>query len=307
MAAAGESVTVDVAGRELKLTSLDRVVYPKVGFTKRDVIAYYSEVARVMLPHLKDRAVEVRRYPDGVARPGFWQRDLPPPEQRPPWVQAARVYAQTRKGEIEYPHVVDEPTLLWCANRNMLEFHVFLAPFERPTNARTLVFDLDPGRGRDVVDCADIALVLRDTLEGEGLRVFPKTSGGKGLQLYVPLNCGGVTFAQTKAFARELAEAFEHLRPELVTARVAKSERAGKVLIDWGQNERNHLMVCPYSLRARDEPTVSAPVTWDEVERLAEERDAALLRFTAWEALERVEEKGDLFAEVLTLKQKLPF
>lgn len=301
------AIVVDVAGRELKLTSLDRVVYPKVGFTKRDVIAYYSEVARVMLPHLKGRAVEVRRYPDGVGEPGFWQRDLPAADKRPAWIQAARVYAATRGGEIEYPHIVDEPTLLWCANQNMLEFHVFLAPFARPTNPRSVVFDLDPGPGRDIVDCADVALVLRDTLEGEGLRVFPKTSGGKGLQLFVPLNRDDITFAETKAFAREMAEAFEHLRPGLVTAKVAKEARAGKVLIDWGQNERNHLMVAPYSLRARDEPTVSTPLDWREVEELADERDAARLRFTAWEALERVEDDGDRFADVLKVKQRLPF
>ncbi|HET6405992.1 MAG TPA: non-homologous end-joining DNA ligase [Candidatus Thermoplasmatota archaeon] len=303
--ASPSAVHVEVQGRALKLTSLDRVVYPKVGFTKRDVLAYYSEVAPAILPHLKGHAVEVRRYPGTVDEPGFWQRDLP--EKRPPWVQVAPVYAETRKGEIPYPHIVDEPTLLWCANQNMLEFHVFLAPFAEPARPRSVVFDLDPGAGRDIVDCADIALVLRDTLEGEGLRVFPKTSGGKGLQLFVPLNSPDTTYARTKAFARELAEAFEHLKPDLVTARMAKAARKGKVLIDWGQNERNHLMVAPYSLRARDEPTVSAPVTWDEVERLADERDPSLLRFTAWEALERVEERGDLFADVLTLQQRLPF
>ena len=303
--ASSASVVVAVGGRELKLTSLDRVVYPKVGFTKRDVIAYYSEVARAMLPHMKGRAAEVRRYPDGVGAAGHWLRDLPP--SRPAWVQSAPVYAETRKGEIEYPHVVDEPTLLWCANQNMLEFHAFLAPFAAPRNARSVVFDLDPGPGRGMADCADVALVLRDTLGGEGLRVLPKTSGGKGLQLFVPLNDDAMTFARTKAFARELAEAFEHLRPDLVTARVSKALRKGKVLIDWGQNERNHLMVVPYSLRARDEPTVSMPLEWAEVERLADERDAAELTFTAWEALERVEAKGDLFADVLTLEQALPF
>lgn len=306
MPPASAATWVDVGGRELKLTSLDRVVYPKAGVTKRDVLAYYSRIAPLMLPHLRDRAVEVRRYPDGVEGEGFWQRDLPPRGKRPAWLHAARVHADTRGGDIEYPHIVDEATLLWCANQNALEFHVFLAPFQRPREPAVVVFDLDPGAGRTLVDCADVALVLRDTLEGERLRLWPKTSGSKGLQLYLPINTGDITFAETKAFARQLAESFEHLRPSLVTARVAKSLRPGKVLIDWGQNERNHLMVAPYSLRARDEPYASAPLTWEEVERVAEEGDPSHARFTALEMLARAEEEGDLFAPVLTTKQRLP-
>lgn len=297
------SVLVDVQGHELKLTSLERVIYPEAGFTKRDLLAYYAAVAPWMLPHLKERAVEVRVHPDDV-RHGFWQRDLP--ADRPPWLQVARVHADTRGGDIEYPHVTSEAALLWCANRNMLEYHVFLAPWRTPREPRTLVLDLDPGEGRDITDCADVALVLRDTLEREGLRAWPKTSGGKGLQLYVPLNTPGLTFAQTKGVARELAEAFAHLKPELVTARVAKEARAGKILIDWGQNERNHLMVAPYSLRARAQPTVSAPLAWGEVEALAEERDAARVRFTALDMPARLRAKGDLFRAVLTTKQRLP-
>ena len=320
MRAASGIERVTVEGRELKLTSLDRPVYPSGGgadgrapFTKRDVLAYYAAIAPAILPHLRDRAVEARIFPDGVEAGGFWQRDLPVKDQRPEWLEAARVHADTRGGDIEYPHLVDLPSLLWAANRNMLELHLFLARYQSPRTPTTLVFDLDPGAGRDVVDCADIALVIRDVLEGEGLRAFPKASGGKGLQLYVPLNGArgqeDITFAETKRFARQLAEGFEHLQPRRITAKVAKSERKGKVLIDWGQNERNHLMVAPYSLRARperQEPTVSAPLAWREVERIADEADPTLARVTPDAATRRVEKEGDLFAPVLAVRQALP-
>lgn len=210
------------------------------------------------------------------------------------------------RGNIEYPHVTDAASLLWLANTNALELHVFLARFERPHEPTALVFDLDPGPGRDIIDCADIALVIRDTLEPEGLKLFPKTSGGKGLQLFAPLNTPGVTFSATKRVARQLAEAFALLQPERVTASVRKAARAGKVLIDWGQNERNHLMVAPYSLRARERPSVSMPLAWREVEQLADTGDASLARFEPWDALARVREKGDLFEPVLTMRQRLP-
>lgn len=293
-----------VGGHALRFTSLGRAVYPEAGMTKADVLAYYARVGAAMVPHLAGHATEVRVYPDGVAGEGFWQRDLP--ADRPAWMQVARVHAATRGGDIEYPDILDVASLLWCANRNMLEFHVFLAPWRTPLRPARLVLDLDPGPGRDVVDCADIALVLRDTLARSGLAAFPKTSGGKGLQLYVPLNTGEDDYARTKAYARGLAEAYARLAPELVTARVAKEARRGKVLLDWGQNERNHLMVAPYSLRARPRPSVSTPLRWDEVERLAARREADLVRFTPEEVLARVEKEGDLFAPVLTMRQRLP-
>jgi len=294
---------VSVGGRRLAIRNLDRVVFPQTGTTKAELLDYYVRVADVMLAHLGDRQLHMHRYPEGAAGPHFWQKGCP--EHRPPWVQTVAVYSRDKDANIDYC-VVDEPaSLLWAVNIGSIELHTSLhtrQDLHRPT---VLAFDLDPGPGVDVVGCAEVALRLRDLLDGAGLRSFAKTSGSKGLQVYVPLNCE-VSYAQARPAARTIAEVLEAAWPERVVSRMAKALRDGKVLIDWSQNTEHTSMVCAYSVRARSRPTVSTPLRWGEVRAAVDAGDPALLSFEMGDVLDRVQADGDLFGDVLTLRQELP-
>jgi bifunctional non-homologous end joining protein LigD len=288
-------VTTD--GRELKITNWDKVLYPHTGFTKGDLVAYYARVAPVVLPHLHDRPLTLKRYPNGVDKPYFYEKQSP--SHRPDWIQAARI------GEINYTLAQDRPTLIWLANLADVELHTSLslaAPIERPT---MMVFDLDPGPPAGILECCEVGLVLRGLFEQLGLESVVKTSGSKGLQVYVPLNTP-VDYAVTKPFSRRVAEVLEQRMPELIVSRMTKKLRPGKVLVDWSQNDEHKTTATVYSLRARERPTVSTPVSWDEVAACREHGDESLLTFTAEELLARVSDQGDVFAPVLSVKQQLP-
>jgi bifunctional non-homologous end joining protein LigD len=292
------AATVTVAGRELSLTNLDKVLYPKTGFTKGDVIDYYARISPVLLPHLHGRPLTLKRYPNGVDGQHFYEKNCP--AHRPGWVQTAQV------GDICFCLAHDLPTMVWLGNLADLELHTSLSladPIERPT---ILAFDLDPGPPADIVQCCQVARLLRGMFSHLGLESFAKTSGSKGLQVYVPLNHEGITYDKTKPFARAVAETLEKAEPDLIVSRMTKALRPGKVLVDWSQNDEHKTTVNVYSLRARERPTVSTPVTWEEVEACAESGDASLLVFDSEQVLARVEEHGDLFAPVLSLVQELP-
>jgi bifunctional non-homologous end joining protein LigD len=297
-----KAATTTVDRRELKLSNLDKPLYMEAGFLKRDVIGYYAAVATTILAHLESRALTVKRWPDGVDGKAFYQKQAP--AHRPDWVQT--VTLPSEKKPIDYLLAEDRATIVWLANLAALELHVPLARAEAPERPTMLVFDLDPGAPATAIECCHVALTLRGMFENLGLQSFVKTSGKKGLQLYVPLNDPGVTFAQTKPFAKTVAELLEEAEPELIVSRMTKTERPGKVLIDWSQNDRNKTTVCVYSLRAAERPTVSTPLHWDEVRAALDGGDPDALRFEAGRVLERIAERGDLFAPVLSLAQKLP-
>jgi len=298
-----EQTQISVGGRKLTLSNLDKVLYPKARFTKGQVIDFYVRVAPVLLPHLKDRPLTLKRYPNGVEKEFFYEKRCP--EHRPSWVKTARVWSETNRAEIPYCLANDLPSLVWAANLADLELHTSLARYKKVDQPTALVFDLDPGPGADVIDCARVALWLRDFLEERKLKSFPKTSGSKGLQLYAPLNTS-VTFDQTKTFARAAAETLAKEHPGEVLSKMARHLRAGKVFIDWSQNDHHKTTVCVYSLRAKERPTVSTPLKWSEVESALKSRPASDLTFESHEVIRRVEKFGDLFEPVLKLKQKLP-
>ena len=291
------SQAVSVDGRQLKLSNLEKVLYPQAGFTKAQVIDYYLRIAPALLPHVRDRPLTLKRYPDGVEGEYFYEKRCP--SHRPPWVKTANVEG------IEFCLMQDLPTLAWAANLADLEVHVPLHRARSPERPEMVVFDLDPGAPADLVTCCEVAEMLRGMFEALELRIFAKTSGSKGMQIYLPLNTPA-TYPQTKGFARAVAEALEQRRGDLVVSNMKKSLRPGKVLVDWSQNDAHKTTVGVYSLRARERPTVSTPVTWEEVRRCLRKRDASLLVFETAQALRRVEKLGDLFAPLLELKQKLP-
>jgi bifunctional non-homologous end joining protein LigD len=278
------------------------VLYPKARFTKGDVIAYYTTIAPVMLGHLAGRPLTVTRWPDGVQGKSFFQKQAP--AHRPQWVRTATVASERKP--IDYTLADDLPTLVWLANLAAIELHVPLSraqAIERPT---ALVFDLDPGAPASIVECCHVGLQLHGMFEHLGLHSFAKTSGSKGLQVYVPLNSADATYERTKPFAKAVAELLEGAEPDIVVSRMTKARRTGKVLIDWSQNDAKKTTVCVYSLRARERPTVSTPVEWDEVRAARDSGDPAGLAFEAPDVLARVAERGDLFAPVLSLVQELP-
>jgi bifunctional non-homologous end joining protein LigD len=292
---------IEVKGRKLQVSNLEKVLYPAAGFTKAQVIDYYIRVSDVLLPHLKNRPITLKRYPDGVTGPFFYEKQCPP--HRPDWVKTTPVQASERR--IDYCVLDDLPALVWAANLADLELHTFLhrAPaIGRPT---ALAFDLDPGAPADIVLCCKVGLWLREAFDALGLQCFPKTSGSKGLQVFVPLN-GAATYVKTKPFAHAFAERLEREHPEAVVSNMQKSRRGGKVLIDWSQNDEHKTTICVYSLRAKERPTVSTPVTWDEVAKTAKTGDASRLVFESGDVLKRIGKKGDLFEPVLKLKQRLP-
>ncbi len=264
-----------VDDRKIQVSNLDKVLYPKVGFTKGQVIDYYIRVAAVLLPHLKDRPLTMKRYPDGVGGEFFYEKNCP--SHRPKWVQTAKVWSEGNQRIMHY-----------C--------------LERPT---MMVFDLDPGAPADIVQCCQVGLWLRDLLAKIKLKSFAKTSGSKGLQVYVPLNTG-VTYDETKNLSRALAQHLEHDHADRVTSNMSKAVRKGKVFVDWSQNDEHKTTICVYSLRAKEEPTVSTPVTWSKVENCLKKKKSELLKFRSDQVLARVEKLGDLFEPVEKIKQKLP-
>ncbi|HEY2283305.1 MAG TPA: DNA ligase D [Solirubrobacteraceae bacterium] len=300
----GAAQNVEVQGRALRLTNLDKVLYPRTGFTKGDLIGYYSAIAPVLLAHLRDRPLTLKRYPDGVQGEHFYEKQCP--AHRPEWVQTTAVWSGRTEREIDYCLCQDLPTLVWLGNLADLELHPSLSyarELERPS---TLAFDLDPGPPAGVVQCCEVALQLRDVFAELGLWAFAKTSGLTGMQVYVPLNRDEASYEQTKPFARAVADVLAHSRPRLVVSHMAKAARRGRVLIDWSQNDEHKTTVCVYSPRAGETPTVSTPVTWEEVAACREADDPALLTFAPVQVLDRVREHGDLFAEVVSLRQTLP-
>ncbi|MCP2257638.1 bifunctional non-homologous end joining protein LigD [Streptoalloteichus tenebrarius] len=293
-----DTVTTRVGDRRLRLSNLDKVLYPEEGFTKAEVIDYYARIAPVLLPHLRGRPLTLRRYPDGVEADSFFEKDVS--RHAPPWVRTVRVPTPgSGKGAeaADFAVIDDLPTLVWVANLASLELHVpqwTVGPRGGPRDPDLLVFDLDPGAPATVVECCRVAERLRELLEADDLTAWPKTSGSKGLQLYVPVSVPGPE--RTSEYARAAAELLARQTPRQVVATMAKQARHGKVFIDWSQNNPKKTTVAPYSLRARPRPTVSTPVTWEEVAACARPED---LVFTAPEVLDRVDEHGDLFDGVL--------
>ncbi|MEY2409980.1 MAG: bifunctional non-ous end joining protein LigD [Verrucomicrobiota bacterium] len=298
-----KTANLTVEGRTLEVSNLDKVLYPKNGFTKGDVINYYIHVAHVLLPHLRDRPLTLKRYPNGVEGEFFYEKRCP--GFRPSWLKTAPVWSEGNQATIHFCLANDLPSLVWAANLADLELHTSLGRRQKIDRPTAMVFDLDPGPGADILKCAEVGLALRELLQKKSLKSFAKTSGSKGLQIYVPLNTTA-TFDQTKACARTIAEKLARERPEKVVSQMAKKVRQNKVYIDWVQNDPHKTTVCVYSLRAKENPTVSTPVAWDEVEKALKKGRAADLVFQAPDVIDRVKRRGDLFAPVLELKQKLP-
>ena len=296
-----QRLEVDVDGRRLSLSNLDKVLYPEAGFTKGHVIDYYTRIAPVLLPHLRGRPLTLKRYPNGVEGQHFYEKQCP--SHRPDWVRTAPLKAGSKT--INFCLCDNLPTLVWAANLADLEIHPSLALAEAYSSPTVVAFDLDPGPPATIVECADVAVRLRAALQAVGLECFPKTSGSKGMQVYAPLNTP-TSYDDVKPFAFAVAQALERAEPELVVSDMNKTRRTGKVFVDWSQNDQHKTTVGVYSLRARPQPTVSTPITWDEVEAVRESRDPDDLVFTSDEVLARVAEHGDLFAPVAELEQTLP-
>jgi bifunctional non-homologous end joining protein LigD len=294
---------VDVGGRRLKLTNLDKILYPKAGFTKGQVIDYYARIAPAMVPHLKEKPLTLKRYPNGVEQKFFFEKNAT--KHRPDWVKTAPVWSQGNQRDVNYILANDLATLIWVANLAAIELHPSLSLAADILCPRSLVFDLDPGPPANIIQCCQVALWLRAIFERFALQSFPKTSGSKGMQLYVPLNTT-TSYDDTKPFAHALARLLENEHRELVVADMKKAVRTNKVFVDWSQNDEHKTTVSVYSLRARERPTVSTPVTWEEVERAFKRKDPSRLVFESHQTVERVDKLGDLFAPLLSLKQKLP-
>jgi len=293
---------VEAAGRRLSLSNLKKDLYPSYGFTKAHVLEYYRRIADFILPHLKDRALTLKRYPDGTEKDFFFEKRCP--AHRPAWVKTAEVHHKEERMTVCL--VNDLETLIWVENLASLELHVPLAKSGSPETPDSIVFDLDPGDKADILDCARVALILRDLFSKMRLASYVKTSGKKGLHVYVPLNRKEATFEDTRKFSKAVAEVMQRNYPDLVTAKMAKEFRIKKVFINWSQNDSSKTMICVYSLRAREKPAVSFPLEWEELEILVKQGDPEKLLIMHSDALSRVGKKGDLFQELLTKKQKLP-
>jgi bifunctional non-homologous end joining protein LigD len=295
--------TIEIQGRQLKLSNLEKVLYPALGFTKQQIIDYYVRIAPAILPHLEGRALTRKRYPNGVDAEFFYEKNAP--QHRPDWVKTAPIWSEGNRRMVHYILANDLPTLVWLANLAAIELHPSLALAKDITCPTMMVFDLDPGPPANIVQCCQVGLWLREIFDHFDLQSFPKTSGSKGLQIYVPLNTP-TKYDLTKPFARALAQLLEQEHPDMVLSDMKKKMRTGKVFVDWSQNDEHKTTVAVYSLRARERPTVSTPVSWPEVERALKKKDASMLVFEAPHVVKRVEEMGDLFAPVLALKQRLP-
>ena len=295
--------TIEVQGKQLKLSNLEKVLYPAAGFTKQQVIDYYVRIAPALLPHLAGRALTRKRYPNGVDSEFFYEKNAP--QHRPDWVKTAPIWSEGNHRMVNYILANDLPTLVWLANLAAIELHPSLALAKDITCPTMMVFDLDPGPPANIVQCCQVGLWLREIFEHFGLESFPKTSGSKGLQLYVPLNTP-TKYEFTKTFARALAQLLEQEHPDMVVSDMKKKIRTRKVFVDWSQNDEHKTTVAVYSLRARERPTVSTPVSWEEVEACLKKKDANRLVFEARQTVARVEKMGDLFAPLIAFKQRLP-
>lgn len=292
-----------IDGHELTVTNLDKVLYPATGTTKAEVVAYELEIAPAKLPHLVGRPVTFRRFPDGVDAPGFYQKRCPKP--RPAWLATLELGAEGSTS-VSHCEIRDAAGLAWAANLAALEFHVPLARSPQLDAPSAVVFDLDPGAPAGVLACAGVALRLRTLFTDLGLESHVKTSGSKGLQVYVPIEPGSADYPRTRGFAHAVARLLEARTPGEVVSVQARDQRGGKVLIDWLQNHRIKTTVCAYSLRARERPTVSTPLAWVEVQEALDAADDTALRFELWDTVERVQRFGDLFAGVESGTQHLP-
>jgi bifunctional non-homologous end joining protein LigD len=304
---------VEVEGRKLKLTNLEKVLYPASGFTKGQVVDFYVRIAPVLVPHLAGRTLTMKRYPEGIDQEYFFEKNAP--MHRPDWVKTAPVWSESNHRTIHFILANDLPTLVWIANLASIELHPSLSLAADIATPTMIVFDLDPGPPANIVQCAQVGLWVRDIFDHFGLQSFPKTSGSKGMQIYVPLNSMTMpsatlptktSYQQTKSFAHAVARLLEQEHPGLVVSDMKKAVRTNKVFVDWSQNDQHKTTISVYSLRARERPTVSTPITWEEVEQALKKKDAARLVFEAKDVLARVEKMGDLFEPVQTLKQKLP-
>jgi bifunctional non-homologous end joining protein LigD len=298
-----QKAQLEVEGRKLAVSNLDKVLYPKAGFTKGDLIHYYIQIAPVLLPHLKDRPLTMKRYPNGVEGEFFYEKNCP--SHRPKWVKTATVWSEGNQRNMDYCLAQDLPTLVWAANLADIELHTSLSRKNDVARPTMMVFDLDPGAPADIVQCCQVGLWLREILAAMKLKSWAKTSGSKGLQVYVPLNTP-VTYDETKALSHALAEYLERDHPDLVVSKMAKALRKGKIFVDWSQNDEHKTTICVYSMRAKEQPTVSTPVTWEEVEKCLRKKDAKSLVFRYDQTLARVKKMGDLFEEVEKLKQRMP-
>jgi bifunctional non-homologous end joining protein LigD len=298
---AGKAVEVDVEGRRLRLTNLDKVLYPATGFTKGQVIDYYTRAAPYVLPHLRGRALTLKRYPNGVDGGHFYEKQRP--SHAPDWVRSVPIVAGGRT--IDFVVCDDLPTLVWLANLADLELHPSLSLVEDVDRPTVVAFDLDPGAPAGLEQCCTVALLLREVLGALGLQCFPKASGSKGMQVYLPLNTE-TAYDETKPFAHGVARLLEKRDPELIVSVMSKAERRGKIFIDWSQNDRHKTTVGVHSLRAQERPTVSTPLRWEEIEEVAGGGGSGKLVAESSLALERLEASGDPFAPVVKLEQHLP-
>jgi bifunctional non-homologous end joining protein LigD len=294
---------VEIEGKHLSLTNLDKVLYPATGFTKGQVIDYYARVAPFLLPHLDGRPLTLKRYPEGVDHEYFFEKNAT--KHRPDWVKTAPIWSEGNHRNVNYILANNLPTLVWVANLASLELHPSLSLAKKIESPTIIAFDLDPGLPANILQCCQVAFWLREIFDHFGLQSFPKTSGSKGLQIYIPLN-RPTSYDVTKPFAHALARLLENEHKDLVVSDMKKELRKGKVFVDWSQNDEHKTTVSVYSLRAREHPSVSTPVKWEELERAVKKKEASLLIFEADEVLKRVEEMGDLFAPVQTLRQDLP-
>lgn len=295
--------TIEVQGKQLRLSNLEKVLYPATGFTKQQVIDYYVRIAPAIVPHLAGRPLTRKRYPNGVDEEFFYEKNAP--QHRPDWVKTAPIWSGRNRRTIHYILADDLATLVWLANLAAIELHPSLALAKDITCPTMMVFDLDPGPPANIVQCCQVGMWLREIFEHFGLQSFPKTSGSKGLQIYIPLNTP-TTYEATKTFSHALAQLLEHEHPAMVVSDMKKQLRTEKVFVDWSQNDEHKTTIGVYSLRAREHPTASTPVTWEEAERALKKKDANLLVFEAKQVVARFEKLGDLFAPVLELKQRLP-
>lgn len=294
---------IEIEGKQLKLTNLEKVFYPSVGFTKGQVIDYYARIAPVLVPHLKNHPLTLKRYPNGVNEPPFFEKNAT--KHRPDWVKTVPIWSHGNQRDVNYILCNDLPTLVWVANLASIELHPSLSLAQDIMCPRSIVFDLDPGPPANIVQCCQVAVWLRTIFEHFKLQSFPKTSGSKGMQIYVPLNIK-TSYDETKPLAHALARLLENEHRDLVVSDMKKAIRTNKIFVDWSQNDEHKTTVSVYALRARERPTVSTPIAWDEVEHCLKKKDPKLLVFESHQTLDRVEQMGDLFAPLLTLEQSLP-
>jgi bifunctional non-homologous end joining protein LigD len=296
------SSLVTIEDRTLKLTNLHKVLYPAAGFTKGQVIDYYVKIGKYILPHLKNRPLTLKRYPGGVDDNFFYEKECP--AFHPDWIDTVPVPSNRRKF-VNFCLVNDLPSLIWVVNLASIEMHTSLSLANDILTPKMLVFDLDPGEPATLLQCLEVAIRLKYIFDDLGIESFPKTSGGKGLHIYVPLNTP-VTYDHTKTFARAVAQLLEKRMPNLVTSNMRKDLRIGKVFVDWSQNDDHKTTVCVYSMRAREEPTVSAPISWDRIFDAQKKKDTDGLVMTWKQVLDQVESEGDLFEPIISMEQFLP-